>query len=105
MSLTLNKKFYGCLKNDFINLIFKTGSHNSLSTANIYKKLKQKIEKLSTWSCNTMISATIFVFLIPSICVSFVNYYVYDMDDESFDLAVPMKYIIQMKKSIFFYLN
>lgn len=67
------------------------------ASAIMYKTLKRKIEKLSKWMYITLMSLTIFGFFLPRICLSLINFYFSDMKDESFDLPVPMMYIISFR--------
>lgn len=59
----------------------------------MYEKLSQNIEHLSKWFYITTMILAIGVAMLPTTLMSMINYYVYDMGDESFEIPSPMMYV------------
>lgn len=58
-----------------------------------YKELNVTIEKLSKWTNLTLLSV-VFVTTSPAqIAITAVNYFVYDLKEDSYTLNSPMTYV------------
>lgn len=81
-------------------VLFQIEVHNTALTIE-YKKLIEKIENISKRMCALMCLIIVGIF-IPAIVVGFINYYILDMGDESFNLTSPMMYVNVKIKSLFY---
>lgn len=62
-----------------------------------YENLLSKIEHVSKWMYILLLSSSFFANLLPTITISFINYYLYDLKDESFNLSYPMMCVCTKK--------
>lgn len=58
----------------------------------MYTALNEKIEHTSKWIRFIIKLITVLVAL-PNLLVSYINYFIYDLEEESFILACPMLYV------------
>lgn len=77
------------------------GCYTSYSRAEIYNELNKKIEHFTKWAYINIVYFGTAGSMIPPILLSFMNYYIYDLKDESFELVTPIMYV----KMISFLLN
>lgn len=78
----------------------KIGCLKSYSRAEIYSELSGKIEKFSKWAYFCLVYANVIGILIPPSLLSFVNYYIYDLGDESFELVSPIMYVKNVAQNL-----
>lgn len=72
-----------------MNFIFDLGSANLNSKA-MYIALIAKIERFSQLIYIGTIKLTIPGLMIPAICITLINFFVYDFGDDSFFLPFPV---------------
>lgn len=58
-----------------------------------YSELSENIERMSALIHVVFIKFIVPVLIVPAMLISLVNYYMFDMGDESFDLACPVMYV------------
>lgn len=68
------------------------GSSNPISKA-IYNKMDAKIHRLVKLFYTVYVKLTLLLILIPPVLVTVVNYYIYDLGDESFYLPFRTVYV------------
>lgn len=61
----------------------------------MYNDLVHKIERSTKLSCVILVKYAGVGLLLPPLLVSFINYYILDLGDESFQNDDPMMYVIQ----------
>lgn len=59
----------------------------------MYNKLNEKIEHFTKWTYISLVYFTVAGSMIPSLFVSFIDYYIYDLKDESFQLGFQIMYV------------
>lgn len=86
--------FFTCMRYilGFI-IIPKIGEAYNLSSKIVYRKLNRNIEQLSKWCAIVAMSSFFGVSMLPMTVMSLINYYVYDMADDSFYTFSPMMYV------------
>lgn len=60
-------------------------------------KLNRKIEKISAVYHFLLAKLTYFIFIMPDLCMTTINYYILNLNDESFHLATPMMWVKSKK--------
>lgn len=73
----------------WVPCIIFAGTHTTIK----YNEFNGKIEKLCEWFCIAMFG-TIAFYTIPLLIFAIVNYYVFDLADESFYLIFPTMYVL-----------
>lgn len=59
----------------------------------IYTKLNEKIERVSKWSYIALVYIAFGGCGLCSLFVSYINYYIFDLKDESFLVPTPLMYV------------
>lgn len=68
------------------------GQQNPMSRR-MYSELNNKIERFTTLMHLFMVKFSIAGIVLPAVFVTFLNYYVYHLDDESFYLPTRVMYV------------
>lgn len=56
----------------------------------IYDELNMKIERMCNWVHLVFVDASLAGFLLPAVILTNVNYFIHDMEEESFTLPTPV---------------
>lgn len=78
----------------FFNSIFK-GLHKAYAKC-MYTALNEKIEQSSKWF-HFAIKLTVVLVIVPNLLISYINYFVYDLKEDSFILACPMMWVLKKR--------
>lgn len=79
-------------KNDFF--FSKIGlMTNSVSISTDYNRLSVKIEQMSKFIRYTLVDLTFTAMVLPPIILTSINYFIYDLNDESYFLPFPVTYV------------
>lgn len=76
------------------------GQQNPMSQR-IYSELNEKIERFTTLMHLFMVKFSIAGIVLPAVFVTFLNYYVYHLDDESFYLPTRVMYVRKHSSIVF----
>lgn len=71
----------------------KIGSETSSTSKHIYISLNEKIELITKWLCMHMLKAMTVVCAIGGLVLCYVNYYIFDLKDESFIVPIPIMFV------------
>lgn len=77
----------------FICFAFTIGSENDSCLANKYDGINTKIELLSKWMHLFVVYVVIPAAVLPAFIATGINYFVYDLGDESYLLPNPAMYV------------
>lgn len=69
------------------------GSLDSTSNATMYAELNGKIEQMTELMYFAVVKLTPVGVMMPALIITIVNYYLYDLDDESFFLPLLVMYV------------
>lgn len=58
----------------------------------MYLELNEKIERMSKFVYTIFVEASVAGLLIPTMLITLVNYFVYDLKDDSYALPTPVVY-------------
>lgn len=72
----------------FAVISFMTGVH----AKSIYSELNLKIEKMCDFIYFALVDVSLVGFLLPALLITLINYYVYDLNEESYLLPSPTMY-------------
>lgn len=74
-------------------IFFAIGSLDSTSNATMYAELNGKIEQMTELMYFAVVKLTPVGVMMPALIITIVNYYLYDLDDESFFLPLLVMYV------------
>lgn len=60
-----------------------------------YAKLNETIEQLSKFGCTALLFSLV-IFLFPPLIFTAINYYIFDLGEESFYLFFPFGYVFPL---------
>lgn len=72
----------------FVVILFVTGPH----AKSTYNDLIVKIEKMCDFMYFVLVDVSLVGFLLPALLITLINYYVYDLNEESYILPAPTMY-------------
>lgn len=73
--------------------LFILGIHSQI----IYNEMNEKIERISKLVYTIFVEASIVGLVLPPLLITLVNYFIYDLKDESYFLPTPVKYVVQYR--------
>lgn len=92
MQCALIKQFY------LINVIVKLGS-TTVNSKNVYIGINDKIERISKLIYFTIVHLTLSGTYLPYVLQTLFNYFVLNLNEESFCLPFPVMYVVQITYS------
>lgn len=87
-----SQKKYSCYDKQKSNnylIVFTTGASNNLVLTNKYDGINAKIEWLSKWMHIFVVNVVIPAAVLPAFVATCINYFVYDLGEESYLLPSP----------------
>lgn len=65
----------------------------------MYIEMNEKVERISRLVYTIFVEASMAGLLIPPLLITLVNYFVYDLNEESYFLPTPVMYVVEPRWS------
>ena len=85
-----------------VSFWIEIGSKNDSTGSTVYADLIKKIERTSNLICTILVKCTSMGTVLPPLLGGFINYYINDLGDESFQNDAPLMYVIKSRTLLSF---